>query len=134
MKELFTAELIEKAKEAKSATELITLAKENGAEITPEEAVNYFTKLNSQSGDIADEELENVAGGGCSTTAITNDNCNHWACLFCGQSWDQHPNDTHGSANGVGFCKPRSAYVKKICTLCKYNIMAPTQELVCSYK
>ena len=134
MKELFTSELIEKAKEAKSAAELITLAKENGTEITPEEAANYFAKLNQKSGNISDEELANVAGGGCVTTAITDDTCNHWACMFCGQSWDEHPNDTHVTVDGAGFCKHRSVNVIKSCTFCKYKVMALTQELVCSYK
>ena len=88
MKELFTAELIEKAKEAKSAAELITLAKENGTEITPEEAANYFAKLNPPSGAIADEELENVSGGGCHNSdgrlIVTAVNyCDHWSCIRC---------------------------------------------------
>ena len=57
-------ELFEKAKEAKSAEELIVLAKENGAELTEEEAADYFTQLH-QSGELSDEELDHVSGGGC---------------------------------------------------------------------
>ena len=124
MKELFTAELIEKAKEAKSAAELITLAKENGTEITPEEAANYFAKLNQKTGDIADEELENVAGGGCYNpdgrlivTAYYS--CEHWSCIRCGHPANEHveiyvngpryqcPDDGYGGSprcKGCGHC------------------------------
>ncbi len=62
----FNTELLEKAKEAKSAEELLSLAKENGMELTEGEAEEYFTQLN-KSGELSDEELDNVAGGGCQT-------------------------------------------------------------------
>lgn len=60
-------ELIEKAKEAKNPEELMTLAKENGMEMTEESAKAYFEKLNPKTGEIADDELDNVSGGGCSS-------------------------------------------------------------------
>ena len=55
--------MLEKAKNAKSVEELIALAKENGLELTAEEAKTYFAKLNAKEGEIADDELDNVAGG-----------------------------------------------------------------------
>ncbi len=55
--------LLEKAKNAKSAEELFKLAKENGIELTNEEAKTYFAKLNAKEGELADDELDNVAGG-----------------------------------------------------------------------
>jgi len=58
-------ELIAKAKEAKTPEELMSLAKENGMEMTEESAKAYFEQLNSKTGELADEELNNVAGGGC---------------------------------------------------------------------
>ena len=58
----FTQEQIAKAKAAKSAEELIALAKENGLELTEEEAKNYFEQWHKE-GEIADDELENVSGG-----------------------------------------------------------------------
>ena len=58
--------LMSKAKEAKSAEELVSLAEENGVKLTKEEAEEYFAQLN-KSGEISDEELDNVAGGGCQT-------------------------------------------------------------------
>ena len=61
----FNEELLEKAKQTKSVEELLALAKENGMEMTEEQANAYFSQLHPTSGEIADEELENVAGGGC---------------------------------------------------------------------
>ncbi len=58
-------ELIAKAKTAKSPEELISLAKENGMEMTEETAKTYFEQLNSKAGELSDDELGNVAGGGC---------------------------------------------------------------------
>ena len=60
----FTKEMIEKAKGAKSAEELIEMAKAEGVELSSAEAENYFAKLNKK-GELADEELDNVVGGGC---------------------------------------------------------------------
>ncbi len=62
----FSDEMIKKAKEIKSAAELMILAEKNKLEMTAEEAAEYFTQLNSKSGELSDEELDNVAGGGCS--------------------------------------------------------------------
>ena len=58
-----TPELIAKAKAAKSAEELLALAKENNVEMTEEQAKIYFEQLNAN-GTVSDDELELVAGGG----------------------------------------------------------------------
>ena len=60
-------EMIIKAKEAKSVEELIALAKENGIELTEEDAKMYFEQLNAKKGELSDDELDAVAGGGCET-------------------------------------------------------------------
>ena len=69
-------ELLEKAKAAKSAKELLELARANSVELTEAEAESYFSQLH-QSGELSDEELDNVAGGGgCKAQALahkTND-------------------------------------------------------------
>ena len=57
-----TPELIAKAKAAKSAEELLALAKENGIEMTEEEAKTYFAQLGT-SGAVADDDLDAVSGG-----------------------------------------------------------------------
>ena len=56
-------ELIVKAKQAKSPEELMALAKESGIEMTKEKADEYFKQLSTSSGEISDEELDNVSGG-----------------------------------------------------------------------
>lgn len=62
MEDNFTPELIEKARQAKSHEELIALAKENGIELSEDKAKEYFEKL-SASGELSDDELNNIAGG-----------------------------------------------------------------------
>ena len=58
------------ALETKTVEELVALAKENGIELTSEEAEEHFARLN-KSGELSDEELDNVVGGGCSGTYDT---------------------------------------------------------------
>ena len=61
----FNTEMIEKAKAVKSAEELIALAKDNGVEMTADEAATYFAQLNPNSGELDDDDLDNVSGGSC---------------------------------------------------------------------
>ena len=58
-----TKELLEKAKTAKSAEELLEMAKAENIELSAEQAAKAFAELN-KSGELSDEELDNVAGGG----------------------------------------------------------------------
>ena len=58
----FSKELIEKAKTAKSAEELLAMAKAEGFELPEGEAKTVFSKLNN-TGELSDEELNNVSGG-----------------------------------------------------------------------
>ena len=58
----FSKELIEKAKTAKSAEELLAMAKAENIELTEEQAAKAFAELN-KTGELSDEELDNVAGG-----------------------------------------------------------------------
>ena len=60
----FTNEIIEKVKTAKSAEELLAMAKAENIELSAEQAAKAFAELN-KTGELSDEELENVAGGGC---------------------------------------------------------------------
>ena len=59
-------ELLEKAKSAETAEELRKLAKAEGVELTAEDAEKAFARL-YKSGVLADEELDNVSGGGCNS-------------------------------------------------------------------
>ena len=56
--------LIEKARKVKSVDELITLAKDNGVELPLEEANKIFSEI-KEYGEIKDDDLDKVSGGGC---------------------------------------------------------------------
>ena len=58
----YSNKLIEKAKTAKTAEELLAMAKAENIEMTAEEAAKYFAELH-KTGELSDEELDNVAGG-----------------------------------------------------------------------
>jgi hypothetical protein len=97
----FNKEIIVAAKGAKSLDELMALAKENSIEITEEEAALYFEQLNPKSGEISDEELNNVSGGmdrgdstgGCGSTDLKKSEINNDIDIS-GGDWD--PNTRHG--------------------------------------
>ena len=86
-------DFIVKAKKAKSAEDLIALAKENDMALTEDSAKAYFEKI-KQTEEIADEELENVTGGGCQhdgKLVVTHlHRCEHWACPDC--TYEAHGN------------------------------------------
>lgn len=65
----FTPEMVEKARKANSAEELLAIAKENNIEMAAEEAEIYFGQLNAKIGELSDDELDAVAGGGCKTSS-----------------------------------------------------------------
>ena len=58
----FTDEILEKAKTAKTAEELLAMAKAENINFTAEEAAKAFAELN-KTGELSDEELDNVSGG-----------------------------------------------------------------------
>ena len=62
---MMNEEMIAKAREAKSVEELMALAKENGIELNEEDAKMYFEQLNAKKGELSDDELDDVSGGGC---------------------------------------------------------------------
>lgn len=57
-----TPEQLEAAKTCKSPEKLVALAKEQGMDVTLEQAAVF---LDEQAVELADDELENVAGGSC---------------------------------------------------------------------
>ena len=89
-------ELLEKARQAKSPEELAALAKENGIELSSEQAAAYFAKLGSEDNGLSDDELDNVAGGGCGSEEVdyrikvcpTGKGCIYYVCAACGKSAD----------------------------------------------
>ena len=91
----FSEELLEKAKQTKSVEELLALAGENNMEMTEDEANAYYAQLNPKSGELSDEELDNVAGGGCSVkvsghkyTVVSSGVSCFNGCYENGMFWD----------------------------------------------
>ena len=100
-------ELIEKAKQAKSVEELLEMAKAENIELTAEEAAKAFAKLNA-SGELSDEELDNVAGG-CGGEEIPEPKYNigdmvvsskGFPCHTCGYYRDFQITKVHRSPDG----------------------------------
>lgn len=60
--------MMAKAKEAKTVAELMELAKAENMELTEEKAQDLFARLHAE-GELNDDELDNVSGGGCAETA-----------------------------------------------------------------
>ncbi len=107
-------ELLAKAKGAKNPEELLAIAKENGTELTEESAKAYFDLLQPKNGEISDEELDNVSGGGCYNggrliVTIWN-RCDYWVCTIDGESY------MDSCAGGI--CKKCGC--ASVCENCKY--------------
>ena len=85
-------ELLAKAKNAKTPEELIALAKENGTEMTEESAEAYYNLLHPQNGEVSDDELGNIAGGGCHNggklVVSVMHYCDEWRCKDDGSQCD----------------------------------------------
>ena len=100
-------ELIIKAKAAKSVEELLELSKASNVELSEEQAKDYFAKLNPTKGELSDDELDDVSGGGCGESKTKYcPNCNselrmisegtgnfsmkfYYLCDSCGYTEDQ---------------------------------------------
>ena len=97
-------ELLEKAKKAKTAEELASLAKENGIELTSEEANTYFAQLNPKGGELADDDLDSVAGGRkCGT--IYKDGRPVVAIFNSCEHYHYYDSSTKGKDAGIGWCR-----------------------------
>ena len=62
-KDELTKELVEKAVQCKDVTELITLAKAEGIDLTQEEAEAYMSEIDDL--ELDSTQLRSVAGGVC---------------------------------------------------------------------
>ena len=109
-------ELLAKAKNAKTPEELIALAKENGTEMTEESAEAYYNLLHPQNGEVSDDELDNVAGGGCHNggklVVSVMHYCDEWRCKDDGSQCD-----IDGILVNCNTCR-----VAAYCFSCKYCI------------
>lgn len=75
-----TPELMDAFRAAGSAEEIVEIARENGVEASVEEAKAAYAALHSAGDAIADEELGDVAGGGCGGGRRQN------TCPSCGEA------------------------------------------------
>jgi len=122
-----TSELITKAKEAKSAEELLALAKENGLDFTEENASAYYAQLHPTSGELSDDELDNVSGGACHeiggqrmvTTLINL--CKHWTCPHCGKEEYDSERWSHQCGPNGPSISPWGGLDCSSCKMCSYE-------------
>ena len=78
--------------------------RENNVELTEESSKAYFELVQAQSknGELSDEELDNVSGGGCGYASASldghyyklvddrSDSCERFVCLVCGGGRGHH--------------------------------------------
>ena len=114
-------ELILKAKEAKSAEELIALAKENGIELSADDAKLYLDI--NKNGELPDEALTDVSGGAvyfAGRLIVTRFHvCDRWKCPKCGFA-----SESSKDGSVVHACPPHSSsthYPKVSCLDCKHQ-------------
>ena len=103
MKE-FGADFKSKAMKAKSAEELYALVTAEGLNVTEDDAKRYYETV-LKSGELSDEELDNVAGGGCgskSGDSLVGKLLNGYACPQCHKN-AVHISSVYGSFEG---CDP----------------------------
>ena len=89
----------EKAKNAKSVQELLTIAKDEGIALNEEKATKLFNLFHPQSAELSDDELLNVSGGGCGgidketnykRIHSTDPACIYYKCDRCAGGRDSH--------------------------------------------
>lgn len=129
MEDIFTPENMAKAKQAKSAEELLALAKESGIELSEEAAQKYYNELH-KTGELSDDELDNVSGGcgGSSSpypAAKFDSDCEKFQCACCGRR--KTPGQTDHTCTSGG--TPHTQ--KNHCGICRYVESDSTGTLRC---
>lgn len=117
-------EMIMKGKNANTVEELKEMAAEQDWDMTDEEAAQNFEELQrclakrQKSGELSDDELDNVSGGGCykdNRLVVTTFNwCDEFVCKCGGRG--RILNELNESDSGT--CKRCKKRVK--CSHCKY--------------
>lgn len=121
-------ELILKAKEAKTVEAILAIAKENGLDVSREDAEMYI-QMNRESGELPDEALNGVTGGAAYTLRdgyliVTNfHECDRWKCDKCGG--DRIEYMRVASESGWAWAHKCGGYPNacgKSCATCKYMV------------
>jgi hypothetical protein len=111
-------EILAKAKAAKTPEELIEIARENDVEMTEEGAKAYFDLLHPKTGEISDDELDEVAGGACyrgdgrMVTTVAN-LCREWRCKKDGSRMESDHRPICCKCGKTAFCSS--------CKFCTYE-------------
>ena len=120
-------ELILKAKTAKSEEELLALAKENGMELSEESVRAYFEQMH-KTGELDDDELDNVAGGchewgGNRLVVTVGYACEHWTCKKCGVESSEDFGGTwgHRCVEGGPITSPGGGLTCNSCKMMSYE-------------
>lgn len=119
-------ELINEIKNCKTIDELITVSKDNGYELTKEEAKAYFDKFN-KSGELTDDELSNVTGG-CTwwrNGKAYSGKPHHYLIVTCGNSCPGYSRPMPAPSNGNdlkarGTCPSCGAYQEYLDPVVRY--------------
>ena len=120
----FTPEQMNKAKSAKSAEELLEMAKAEGVEMTADEAAKYFADLHTE-GELNEDELATIAGGKkkgedphASFYGINTPNFDD--CPVCGARLEYVRTVPNGNSDfDVVYCPNGKVYLKQ--TRSRYN-------------
>ena len=111
-------EILAKAKTAKTPEELVELARENDVEMTEESAKAYVDLLHPKTGEMSDDELDDVAGGACyrddgrMVTTVAH-LCREWRCKKDGSRME--------SDNRPICCKCGKKAMCNSCKFCTYE-------------
>ena len=68
----FTSEQLNAALACKTPEELIKFAGENGVKLTEEQAKTYLAQMAEVDVSLSDDEMKNIAAGGCGGYCIYN--------------------------------------------------------------
>ncbi len=113
-------ELIGRARRAKTPEELMLIAKANSFDMSEEEAKAYFARF-SKVGELSDDDLCNVSGGGCYSgdgrlVVSVLYSCDDWIC-HCGGT--THKSNFEGIVDTCVNCN--RTYGCKSCKYCSYE-------------
>ena len=105
-------DLLCEAKKTKSVEELIALLEKNNISITREEASVYFNKLNSKKGEVNDDELDSVSGGGCKQSSPSYSSPTENRLSIGKTVWLKNEGHCSGAAS---FYKPSTLCINPVC-------------------
>ena len=111
-------EILAKAKAAKTPEELIEIARVNDVEMTEEGAKAYVDLLHPKTGEMSDDELDEVSGGACyrgdgrMVTTVAN-LCREWRCKKDGSRMESDHRPICCKCGKTAFCSS--------CKFCTYE-------------